>query len=50
MRLLKKLSWTNYHYEGGVNFVRLASAGADMEFLEVGLSSGAVYGGRWGRW
>ena len=62
MRLLKKLSWTNYHYEGGVKFaqgvnlyekvagLRLASAGADMEFLEIGLSSGAVCGGRWGRW
>lgn len=55
-RPLKKLSWTNYDYEGGVNFARgvnfyekvvgprLAGAGADMEFLEIGLSSGAVCG------
>jgi hypothetical protein len=55
-RPLKKLSWTNYDYEGGVNFARgvnfyekvvgprLAGAGADMEYLEIGLSSGAVCG------
>jgi len=55
-RPLKKLSWMNYDYEGGVNFAsgikfyeqvvgpRLAGAGADMEFLEIGLSSGAVCG------
>ncbi|KIM37156.1 hypothetical protein M413DRAFT_448665 [Hebeloma cylindrosporum] len=55
-RPLKKLSWTNYDYEGGVDFARgvkfyekvvgprLAGAGADMEFLEIGLSSGAVCG------
>ena len=55
-RPLKKLCWTNYDYEGGVNFSRgldfyekvvgprLAGAGADMEFLEIGLSSGAVSG------
>ena len=55
-RPLKKFSWTNYDYEGGVNFSRgvdfyekvvgprLAGAGADMEFLEIGLSSDTVYG------